>query len=86
MLQYRHQHCYGDEIDQRIDNVLVELLDFDQRRFEYADNIRIAEVKNEVEVAAYLEKKERGCCGEHDFVYYDVQTGRSFMVGFNFGH
>lgn len=57
---------------------------FNDNEFEYADNLRIAEVGNCVEMNEYEEKRRRGCCGFHDAVIHT--KNRVFMVGFNFGH
>lgn len=52
--------------------------------FYHPDNLRLAEVGNEVQEALYLYRENKGCCGFYDKVL--TLDGVDFKVGFNYGH
>ena len=53
--------------------------------FECSDNYRFYEVGDEVGKREYLEIKSTGCCGFVDDMEIKYR-GKSYIVGFNYGH
>lgn len=46
----------------------------------------MCDLDDPMDVVVYHRAMQSGCCGSHDEVYTDEETGRRFMVGFNYGH
>jgi hypothetical protein len=83
-LSYLKQYSGNDEAKLR---ALVWLTNtYSEEYDENSNNLRIAEVGNSTEESEYKKIQDKGCCGEVESSYYDRQTKRSFMIGFNYGH
>lgn len=53
-------------------------------RLECCDNRRWARVSNPIELAEYVRKRSKGCCGFRDEVFFEEDE--PFLVGCNYGH
>ena len=90
---FLYQMClvYNELFDGYQDHDVVEAIIwhlvktyFNDYGFENADNLRIAEANNPADMYHYEEARKQGCCGFHDATI--TTKGRTFMVGFNYGH
>jgi hypothetical protein len=50
------------------------------------DNDRVALKGNTAQMRRYMRQKNRGCCGFHDSEEVCPVDGRTYLLGFNFGH
>jgi hypothetical protein len=50
------------------------------------DNERIADADDSEEVAAYEEAERHGCCGSMNLTLTHPTTGKTILVGCNYGH
>jgi hypothetical protein len=50
------------------------------------DNYRVAKVGNTCQERRYRRQKNRGCCGFYDIVDLCPIDGKSYRLGFNYGH
>jgi len=50
------------------------------------DNMRIASADDPVEVLAYEAIRDDGCCGAYDRRLVHPETGKTILVGCNYGH
>lgn len=64
-----------------------------EKRFEHADNFRFARAGNPVEVNAYIETQQSGCCGSYDTMRTATHAPDGtpivpsiVMVGCNYGY
>lgn len=54
---------------------------------EHRDNFRICRLDStKVASESYRRAENDGCCGFFDEVFTNPETGRSYLIGFNFGH
>lgn len=77
-------HKYGPEIDAWI-QVQIEQLE-KETGDNCIDNHRWAEKNCRPEMKRYRNAVKHGCCGFADKEITHPETGRIFMVGFNYGH
>lgn len=76
------RHKYGDKLD----NFIQSRLRIAQRGKDFCDNFRWAESTSRSQMRRYRRWQAIGCCGSYDAEIVDRDTGRSFMIGFNYGH
>lgn len=50
------------------------------------DNLRIALVDDVDQMNAYKKQLEQGCCGFYDDYYDSPVDGKTYKIGFNYGH
>jgi hypothetical protein len=57
----------------------------DSDKYEFADNLRIAWVGSGEEMDKFAERERSGCCGcfEQEL---KCKSGRTYLIGFNYGH
>lgn len=53
---------------------------------ENLDNFRACETTREDEVERYAKQRAGGCCGTSDTTITHYPSGRTFKLGFNYGH
>jgi hypothetical protein len=75
------KHRYGEKLD----NFIQSRLHIAQRG-KNCDNFRWAESTNRAQMRRYHRWQALGCCGSYDDEIVDRDTGRRFMIGFNYGH
>lgn len=77
----------AEKVAERMNSLLSE---GGGRRYEYADNYRIANAGNAREVKKYKETRSGGCCGSFDRVLfaeeYETREVVAILYGFNYGH
>ena len=56
-----------------------------QRKYEHADNFRMASLNDPEALVTYQRRYHHGCCGSRDEVIED-DGGNLWVVGFNYGH
>ena len=89
-LYYRHNFSptikeqLSESIDEdTLEKILKLFVKFDED-YEYADNFRAANIDNSEQMKKYKRRKEKGCCGFYDEIYFI--NGKKYMIGFNYGH
>lgn len=50
------------------------------------DNIRVAIKGKSKQVKRYYNQKDNGCCGFYDTEVFNLMTGKTYLVGYNYGH
>jgi hypothetical protein len=55
------------------------------RNYEFADNLRIAWVGSPEQMDEFESRQRHGCCGcfEQELI---CKSGRTYLIGFNYGH
>ena len=76
-----------EEIANWLNQKIKDIIGYDEYpKYDYADNFRFALKDSEREVRAYEEKQDRGCCGSYDGEVKCPIDGRTYLIGFNYGH
>lgn len=57
-----------------------------QRDCDFVDNSRVARKGNTAQVRRYKRQRDNGCCGFHDSEAVCPIDGKTYLLGFNFGH
>jgi hypothetical protein len=81
-LKYQHPQYYNINIDLWLDSLLDDI----NNRYQCVDNVRIAELTSQSELEEYEYQKSKGCCGAIDTEVQHRESGRRFLLGFNYGH
>jgi len=56
----------------------------DSHEYEFMDNFRVSQADDKDSERLYLKRKSEGCCGSYD---EEVEImGKTYKMGFNFGH
>lgn len=50
------------------------------------DNMRVALKSDAEQVGLFEEQRRRGCCGSSEFEEVCPVDGRTYLLGFNYGH
>lgn len=50
------------------------------------DNLRIADMDDELEMALFQDAEYNGCCGSYNEEVVHPTTGKRIMIGCNYGH
>lgn len=56
------------------------------KNHDYVDNQRVACIRNSPQKRRYRRQKDRGCCGSVDVVEKCPIDGKTYRLGFNYGH
>ncbi len=67
----------------------LSLTYFDDQKFEYADNLCIAEISDTEAVETFKKSRAHGCCGRYDEIFWYETSDRrmlGYLIGFNYGH
>ena len=71
----------------KIPDEIIEAIEYEIGRYELdcADNYRAYRLSDKFLKRQFLDRKNRGCCGEFESTYIDL-SGNKWVIGCNYGH
>lgn len=79
-------HLLGMALSQIEIDWAFEVLTHEVENEDCVDNHRIADASDPEEVAAYEAIRDGGCCGSFDTQIVHPKTGKTILIGCNYGH